>query len=156
MWSISSKPTREVVEVQGEALFGAPVAGVVKCQLTEEKCCGGGLESCISTMLHMYTSCLEPGNLRNIRVYRNDLLALDESEEQGEDHAEYRHAAYRQFICWQHGMLRQGHTIVIPSCSVWHIRDASPDTNGLYKGFTPGRLREFCPCICLFICVCVR
>jgi hypothetical protein len=74
---------------------GAPVAGVVKCQLTEEKCCGGGLTTCISTTLHMYTSCLEPGNLRNIRVYRNDLLALDESEEQGEDHAEYRHAAYR-------------------------------------------------------------
>lgn len=45
------------------------MAGVVKMPTDfEKKGCGGGPNTCISTMPHTYTYCLEPGNLRNIRV----------------------------------------------------------------------------------------
>lgn len=131
MWFISS---REVVEVQKEALFGASVAGVEKSQLTW-KSAVVGCQIPASAQRCTYTYCLEAGN---IRVDSNDLLALDESTKQGEDHAVYRHTAYQQLICWQHGTLSAGPQ----NCysKLLRIRSTFPDPNGQYKGFTPCRL----------------
>lgn len=50
---------------------------------------------------------------------------------------EYRFAAYRQYILWQHGKLGAGRRMVVPACCVLAIRRKFPSADGKYKGFLP-------------------
>ncbi|KAI8479740.1 hypothetical protein Bbelb_425430 [Branchiostoma belcheri] len=43
---------------------------------------------------------LDPGTLWFARNYRNDMLALQDPQEPGADHREFRHAAYRHYVLW--------------------------------------------------------
>jgi hypothetical protein len=77
------------------------------------------------------------GNVLDIAMrYREDVLVLDNAR----NNENFRHAAYRQYIIWQHGRLGQGNRRVIPSCCVLAIRARYPSPNGIYTGFRPARL----------------
>ena len=59
--------------------------------------------------------------------YRQDVLAAgyDDDFNKGK-----MHAAYRQFILYNHGYMGAGNRRVIPSCFVWKIRVKYPDMFG--------------------------
>nr|XP_055041339.1 P2X purinoceptor 7-like [Misgurnus anguillicaudatus] len=104
----------------------------------ERKCCGQDPVHCVSLLPHFTQYCLDEGYLRIHRQYREDLTAFGNVREPGDDNREYRHAAYRHFIFWQHGALGQGNRRVIPSCCVSRIREKFPDPHGQYTGYIPG------------------
>lgn len=104
----------------------------------ERKCCGQQTANCISRLPSFSLYCLDASILRIHRNYREDITALGIAREPGDDNREYRYAAYRSFIYWQHGAVGRGNRLVIPSCCVWQIRDKWPDPHGCYTGFTPG------------------
>nr|XP_054593360.1 P2X purinoceptor 7-like [Nothobranchius furzeri] len=104
----------------------------------ERKCCGQDSVNCISLLPHFRLYCLDEGVLRIHRQYRADLTVLGQIREPGDDNREYRYAAYRHFIFWQHGSLGHGNRRVIPSCCVVKIREKFPDPHGQYTGFLPG------------------
>ena len=49
------------------------------------------------------------------------------------------HAAYRQYVMWQHGHLGSGRRIVIPLWRVWAALNLYQSPNGVYTGFIPSR-----------------
>ena len=83
---------------------------------------------------------MDEGVLNLARMYRRDLLVFDDEADISKAN---RHAAYRQFVLWQHGRLTAGGRRVIHSCCVWPIWDRHPDPYGQYRGFLPGRLNYF-------------
>lgn len=83
---------------------------------------------------------LDPGVLRLAWAAWNDVFAVDDEQEPGVEQRQYRHAAYRQFVLWQHGRLGEGNRVIIPSCCIWKIRTAFPDPLGQYVGFRVRRL----------------
>ncbi|CAL9705809.1 unnamed protein product [Knipowitschia caucasica] len=106
----------------------------------EKKCCLHPPELCISTVAHVETYIIQRGVLRLARRLWNEFRAMVDGSDPGEDNRQFRHAAYRQYVAWQHGRLGAGRRVVIPSCMVWRIRDTFPDPNGNYTGFIPRRL----------------
>ena len=57
--------------------------------------------------------------LRVAQRYRQDVLAAGHADD---FNRVKRHAAYRQFILWNHGYLGAGNIRAIHSCCVWNIR----------------------------------
>uniref|UniRef100_A0A671M451 P2X purinoreceptor 7 intracellular domain-containing protein n=1 Tax=Sinocyclocheilus anshuiensis TaxID=1608454 RepID=A0A671M451_9TELE len=106
----------------------------------ERKCCGQLPDFCISILPHMDLYILEEGVLRLARRIWNDIRAVQDLPDLGENHRQFRHTAYRQFVVWQYGALGHGHRVVIPSCCVWKIHDRFPDPQGQYTGYNPGRV----------------
>ncbi|XP_070399592.1 P2X purinoceptor 7-like isoform X2 [Nothobranchius furzeri] len=98
--------------------------------LLERKCCGQEANNCVCLLPHFSLFCLDEGNLQIHRRYREDLMVVRPAREPSDDNREYRYAAYRHFIFWQHGALRRGNRLVIPSCCVWAIRDRYSDPYG--------------------------
>ncbi len=106
----------------------------------ERKRCLSPPQECMSTMPHMEIYILMEGHLRIARRLWNDVRAQEDPQDPGESNRQFRYAAYRQWVAWQHGLLGSGRRIVIPSCCVWRIRDRFPDPNGHYLGFIPSRV----------------
>uniref|UniRef100_A0A8C6NLE7 P2X purinoreceptor 7 intracellular domain-containing protein n=1 Tax=Nothobranchius furzeri TaxID=105023 RepID=A0A8C6NLE7_NOTFU len=106
----------------------------------ERLCCRMAPDDCISKMAYMDYYILDDGVLRLARAAWNDIFAIEDAQEPGVEQRQYRHAAYRQFVLWQHGHLGQGNRVAIPSCCVWRIRSTFPDPRGHYTGFRVHRL----------------
>ena len=80
---------------------------------------------------------LDEGVLAIARMYRRDILVFDDEADKKKAN---RHQVYRKYILWSHGRLSAGDRRVIPSCSVWKIRDKYPDPFGQYTRFIPSRI----------------
>ncbi|KAF7208970.1 uncharacterized protein [Nothobranchius furzeri] len=84
---------------------GAHVETADMPTLLERKCCNQEPNHRVRPLPHFSLFCLDEGNLRIHRRYREDLMVVRPAREPGDDDREYRHAAYRHFIFWQHGAL---------------------------------------------------
>lgn len=74
----------------------------------ERKCCGQEPAHCVSLLPHFSQYCLEEGFLRIHRQFREDITVLGEIRKAGDDNREYRYAAYKYYVYWQHGSLGAG------------------------------------------------
>lgn len=102
----------------------------------ENKCCTRARRPCITTN-PLFAQLVLDANVLDIAMrYREDVLVLEHPR----NNENFRHAAYRQYVLWQHGRLGQGNRRVIPSCCVLAIRVRYPSPNGIYTGFRPARL----------------
>ena len=102
----------------------------------ENRCCTRAIRPCISTV-PLFQQLVLDGNVLNIAMrYREDFLVLNNVR----NNENFRHAAYQQYILWQHGRLGRGNRRVIPSCCVTAIRTRYPSPNGIYTGNQPARL----------------
>lgn len=81
-------------------------------------------------MAHMQYYILDLGVRRLARDAWNDVFAVDDAQEPVVEQRQYRHTDYPQFVLWQHGRPEVGNRVVIPSCSVWRIRETLPDPIG--------------------------
>ena len=100
-------------------------------------CCDQAPQNCYSRLQDFDLVVLDEVVLLVAQKYRQDVLAAGHDDD---FNRVKRHAAYRQFILWNHGYLGAGNRRVIPSCCVWKIRDKYLDRFGQYRGFVGGRL----------------
>ncbi len=102
----------------------------------ENKCCTRVRRPCISRC-NLFGQLVLDGNVLEIAMrYREDVLVLN--NDRNNEH--FQHAAYRQYVLWQHGRLGRGNRRVVPSCCVVAIRTRYPSPNGVYTGYKPARL----------------
>lgn len=102
----------------------------------ENKCCAQVRRPCISRT-NLFRQLVLDGNVLELAMrYREDVLVLNNAR----SNENFRHAAYRQYVLWQHGRLGRGNRRVVPSCCVLAIRARYPSPNGLYRGYMPARL----------------
>ena len=89
------------------------------------------------TTMPLFQHIVLDANVLEIQMrYREDVLAMAHHR----NNENFRHAAYRQFVLWQHGKLGKGDRRVVPSCCVLAICASYPSANGFYVGFCPARL----------------
>ena len=102
----------------------------------ENKCCTQVRRPCISRT-NLFRQLVLDGNVLELSMrHREDVLVLNNNR----NNENFRHAAYRQYILWQHGQLGRGNRRVVPSCCVLAIRARYPSPNGIYRGYMPARL----------------
>lgn len=102
----------------------------------ENKCCAKVERPCITNNVLFHQLVLDSNVLHLAMQYREDVLVLDNVR----NNEQFRHAAYRQYLLWQHGRLGQGNRRVTPSCCVIQIRNRYPSASGVYTGYKPARL----------------
>ena len=82
---------------------------------------------CITTNL-LFSQLVLDGNVLELAMrYIEDILVADPVR----NNENFRHAAYQQYILWQHGRLGKGNRVVL-SCCVLKVRAIYPSPNGLY------------------------
>ena len=97
----------------------------------ENKCCCRTKMPCMSRTA-LFQQLVLDGNVLDLAMrYREDVLVMEHPQ----NNENFRHAAYRQYVFWQHGRLGQGNLRVVPSCCVIAIRTRYPSPNGIYTGF---------------------
>lgn len=102
----------------------------------ENKCCTRAARPCV-TRTNLFSQLVLDANVLELAMrYREDVLVLNNNR----NNENFRHAAYRQYVLWQHGRLGRGNRRVVPSCCVIAIRTRYPSANGLYRGYVPARL----------------
>ncbi|MGH0176952.1 UNVERIFIED_CONTAM: hypothetical protein FKN15_074160 [Acipenser sinensis] len=114
--------------------------------LKEELCCRRSAGQCISTSATFSRLVLDRQTLESVLLYRKPLLDL-------QAHAStkwLRHCTYHQYTHWRFGDVETDSCAVIPSCSVWKIRERYPSVEGQYTGLCcekreQGHLKRTCP-----------
>ncbi|KAL0979547.1 hypothetical protein UPYG_G00186420 [Umbra pygmaea] len=102
----------------------------------EQLCCRRSTGRCITTSSQFEKLVLSRPVLEAVLLYRDPLCELTEGEQQN---AALRHCAYRQYISWRFGVPLKESLPVMPSCSVWKIRNAYPSEEGEYTGLKISR-----------------
>ena len=102
----------------------------------EKRCCTRMVRPCTSTTPLFQQIVLDANVLDIAMHYREDMLVLGNVR----NNENFRHAAYRQYVLWQHGLLGRGSRRVLRSCCVLAICTCCPSPNGVYTGYRPARL----------------
>ena len=103
----------------------------------ENLCCRQQPQWCTSRLPHMGVYIIQEGVLQLAVGIWNDVRAQAVAQHPGARNRQFHHAAYRQFVMWQHGLLGAGNRVFVPSCCVLVIRHRYPDPNGQYSKFMP-------------------
>ncbi|XP_058889160.1 P2X purinoceptor 4-like isoform X1 [Acipenser ruthenus] len=99
--------------------------------LQEQLCCRRSAGHCISTSATFSRLVLDRQTLESVLLYRGPLLDLSQAHTSTKW---LRHCAYSQYTQWRFGDVEPGSCAVIPSCSVWKIRERYPSVEGQYTG----------------------
>ena len=92
--------------------------------------------NCITEDEELRTLCLNKAVLENVLTGLHD--SKGDHLEKDITNRSYRYAAYRQFTWWVYKHLGKGNRRVIPSCTLWVIRNAFPESDGQYVLYNEG------------------
>ncbi|XP_005403195.1 PREDICTED: P2X purinoceptor 7 isoform X2 [Chinchilla lanigera] len=97
----------------------------------EELCCRRTPGPCITTSELFGDLVLSRSALRQLLLYQEPLLALDEEA----TNSRLRRCAYRCYAAWRFGPQDVADFGILPSCCRWRIRREFPRSHGPYGGF---------------------